>query len=147
MNTTLFLRRQSASISSAEPMRILLLESNCTLAEMLKSVFEWAGFHVSVAHIGSDASRLLNEHQFQLAMVNIDLPDGFKAILEAHVEGQLCQTKIILCSDIDSPICNSLAKYFGGIFICRPFDMNELVDAIDSAMATSKLRNDSTLKN
>ncbi len=80
--------------------RVLLLEDNVRLAQMLKRHFEIEGFHVTMVHLGQEALRLLGEQHFHLAMVDIDLPDttGFEVMTKAAERGLLDNLKIIFCS-------------------------------------------------
>src|SRR5690348_5086634 len=71
--------------------RVLMLEDNVELAELLSLIFETWGFQPMVAHLGRGASRLLAEQEFRLAFVDIDLPDttGFEVVSSALARGWL----------------------------------------------------------
>src|SRR5690349_4423587 len=91
---------EESTAATAPVLRVLLLEDNVELAELLRLIFETWGFQPTVAHLGQEASRLLEQQEFRLALVDIDLPDttGFEVVSRALAEGLLQNTKIIFFS-------------------------------------------------
>ena len=114
-------------------LRVLLLEDNVELAELLRLVFEMWGFQLTVAHLGREASRLLEEQEFRLALVDIDLPDttGFEVVAGALARGRLQNTKIIFFSGEPSDDRVAMARQFpGSLFVPKPFEMQNLLGLI-----------------
>ena len=114
-------------------LRVLLLEDNVELAELLRLVFEMCGFQPAVAHLGREASRLLEEQEFHLALVDIDLPDttGFEVVAGALARGWLRNTKIIFFSGEPTNNRVALAGQFpGSVFVAKPFEMKSLMALI-----------------
>ena len=114
-------------------LQVLLLEDNVELAELLRLVFEMWGFQPTVAHLGREASRLLEEQEFHLALVDIDLPDttGFEVVAGALARGWLQNTKIIFLSGDPSDDRVAMARQFpGSIFVPKPFEMQSLLRLI-----------------
>ena len=114
-------------------LRVLLLEDNVELAELLRLIFEMWGFQPTVAHLGRVASRLLEQEEFRLAMVDIDLPDttGFEVVAGALAQGWLQNTKIIFFSGEPSDDRVAMARQFpGSIFVPKPFEMQSLLRLI-----------------
>ena len=112
---------------------VLLLEDNVELAELLRLVFEMWGFQPTVAHLGREASRLLEEQEFRLALVDIDLPDttGFEVVAGALAQGWLQNTKIIFFSGEPSDDRMAIARQFpGSVFVPKPFEMQDLLGLI-----------------
>ena len=113
--------------------RVLLLEDNVELAELLRLVFEMWGFQPTVAHLGREASRLLEEQEFRLALVDIDLPDttGFEVVAGALAQGWLQNTKIIFFLGESSDDRLAMARQFpGSLFVPKPFEMQNLLGLI-----------------
>ena len=103
------------------------------LAELLRLVFEMWGFQPAVAHLGCEASRLLEEQEFRLALVDIDLPDttGFEVVAGALAQGSLQNTKIIFFSGDPSDGRMAIARQFpGSLFVPKPFEMQNLLGLI-----------------
>jgi DNA-binding response OmpR family regulator len=114
-------------------LQVLLLEDNVELAELLRLVFEMWGFQPTVAHLGREASRLFEEQEFRLALVDIDLPDttGFEVVAGALARGWLQNTKIIFLSGDPSDDRVAMARQFpGSIFVPKPFEMQSLLRLI-----------------
>jgi DNA-binding response OmpR family regulator len=121
-------------------LRVLLLEDNVELAELLCLIFETWGFQPTVAHLGREASRLLEEQEFRLALVDIDLPDttGFEVVFRALAEGWLENTKIIFFSGEPSDDRVAMAKQFtGSVFVPKPFEMQNLLPLIQRLLRTN----------
>jgi two-component system, OmpR family, catabolic regulation response regulator CreB len=119
-------------------LRVLLLEDNVELAELLRLIFEMWGFQPTVAHLGREASRLLEEQEFGLAMVDIDLPDttGFEVVAGALAQGWLRNTKIIFCSASDNRAVTA-RQFPGSIFVLKPFEMQRLLPLIQKLLRTN----------
>jgi len=114
-------------------LQVLLLEDNVELAELLRLMFEMWGFQPTVAHLGREASRLLEEQEFRLALVDIDLPDttGFEVVAGALARGWLRNTKIIFFSGEPTNNRVALARQFpGSVFVAKPFEMKSLMALI-----------------
>src|ERR1700736_5305233 len=114
-------------------LRVLLLEDNVELSELLRLIFETWGFQPRVAHLGREASRLLEEQEFCLALVDIDLPDtnGFEGVAGALARGQMQNTKIIFFSGEPSDDRVAMARQFpGSVFVPKPFEMENLMRLI-----------------
>jgi CheY-like chemotaxis protein len=112
-----------------QALRVLLLEDEVNLAKAMKQLFDKMGHRPAVAHLGSDALRLLEEQQFHLALVDIDLPDttGFKVVAEALARGKLQGTKVIFCSGDPSAERVAMASQFpGSLFLPKPFELQKL---------------------
>ena len=125
----------SRAVNGAIPprLRVLLLEDDEELAELLSLIFETWGFQPTVAHLGREASRLLEEQEFRLALVDIDLPDttGFEVVSRALAEGWLQNTKIIFFSGDPSDDRVAMARQFpSSLFVPKPFEMQNLLGLI-----------------
>jgi len=132
-NPQCLLNVKESRAATAPVLRVLLLEDNVELAELLRLVFEMWGFQPAVAHLGREASRLLEEQEFRLALVDIDLPDttGFEVIAGALAQGWLQNTKIIFFSGESSDDRVAMARQFpGSLFLPKPFQMKSLMGLI-----------------
>ena len=124
---------KESGAATAPVLRVLLLEDNVELAELLRLIFEMWGFQPTVAHLGREASRLLEEQEFRLALVDIDLPDttGFEVVAGALAQGWLQNTKIIFVSGEPSDGRVAMARQFpGSVFVPKPFEMQSLLRLI-----------------
>jgi len=119
--------------AAPQVLRVLVLDDNVDLAELLRSAFEMHGHQVEVAHCGHEALRLLAGQPFHLAMVDIDLPDisGFQVVAQAIAQGTLGNTKVLFCSGHHSHERTAKSGQFpGSRFLCKPFLMSQLFEGI-----------------
>ena len=86
-----------AETALPKSIRILVLEDMVELAELVSEYLQLKGFAVEVAHDGATALRLLGSRAFQVALVDIDLPDicGFEVVARARAAGCMRDTRII----------------------------------------------------
>ncbi len=83
-------------------MRLLVVEDNVKLADLIARTFCDEGYQVEVAHDGSEGGHLLATFPFELAIVDLNLPgtDGFAVIRGARRRG--VQTPILILTARDS---------------------------------------------
>ena len=60
--------------------KILIVEDDCSIAELLEMNFSVAGYDCDTAHNGKDAVKRIGEASYDLAILDIMLPeiDGFE---------------------------------------------------------------------
>jgi len=124
---------KAAKAATPPRLRVLLLEDNVQLAELLSLIFETWQFQPTVAHSGWEGSRLLDEQEFRLALVDIGLPDatGFDVVAGALARGRMLNTKIIFVSGLPSGDWVATARQFpGSVFVPKPFEMQTLLPLI-----------------
>ena len=132
-----------AEAASPEPIYILVLEDMVQLAEFLSEYLMLQGFKVEVAHDGAAALRLLGSRAFQVALVDIDLPDisGFEVVARARAAGCMRDTRIIFCTGGCAEERLPLAlQFWGSSFLSKPFDMRTLLTCISDVLMASELQ-------
>jgi DNA-binding response OmpR family regulator len=132
----------SRAVNGAIPprLRVLLLEDDEELAELLSLIFQTWGFQPTVARLGQEASHLFQEQEFRLALVDIGLPDttGFDVVSRALAQGRLRNTRIIFCSSEPSDDRVAMAGRFpGSVFVPKPFEMRNLLPLIQKLLRTN----------
>jgi two-component system alkaline phosphatase synthesis response regulator PhoP len=60
---------------SAEAKRVLVVEDNVALASVVRFNLEKSGYHVTVAHDGREAWRRLYDGDFDLAVIDHQMPE------------------------------------------------------------------------
>lgn len=82
-------------------MRILLVEDDSRLLTQLDQLMRENGYSVDLADDGAKADFLLNEHPYDLAIVDIGLPimDGFEVIQRARKNNVTCPILILTARD------------------------------------------------
>jgi two-component system response regulator PhoP len=82
-------------------MRILLVEDDSRLLTQLDQLLRENGYSVDLADDGGKADFLINEHPYDLAIVDIGLPvlDGFEVIQRARKNNVTCPILILTARD------------------------------------------------
>jgi len=82
-------------------MRILIVEDDSRLLTQLDQLLQKNGYSVDLADDGAKALFLLQEHPYDLAIVDIGLPvmDGFEVIQKARKSNVVCPILILTARD------------------------------------------------
>lgn len=82
-------------------MRILIVEDDSRLLTQLDQLLQKNGYSVDLADDGAKALYLLNEHPYDLAIIDIGLPilDGFEVIQKARKNEVSCPILILTARD------------------------------------------------
>ena len=116
------------------------------LADLLVQCLEALEIEVEVAATGEAALLLLSRGSFDVALVDIELPDttGFEVMAIARESGWLRNTHIVFCTGSRSEEYRQrAARFSGSSFLWKPFTLQDLVKCIEgvpSAPAQSEIR-------
>lgn len=121
--------------------KILVVEDDASLSELVKTVLEEEGYSVTTAPSAEAAKKALESEKSDLALVDIILPGqgGMDLILDLH---HCCpDLAIILTSgkiDMTKTTFQVLAHQFGVLSILpKPFTIEELLSSVKEALAGS----------
>lgn len=119
--------------------KILVVEDDESVSELVKSVLELEGYSVSTAPNAETAKKFIKEDAPDLALIDIILPGqgGMDLILELHA---VCPNLgIVLTSgkiDMTKATFKVLAHQFGVVSILpKPFTVEELITTVKEALA------------
>lgn len=104
------------------------------LADLLVQYLEALDFEVEVASTGEAALLLLSRGAFDMALVDIELPDttGFEVMAIARASGWLHNSRIVFCTGNRSEEYRQRAARFdGSSFLWKPFALQDLVKCIE----------------
>lgn len=120
--------------------KILIVEDDLSLSEMVQELLEDEGFMVLAAPSAERAKELIKTEKPSLALIDIILPGqgGMDLILDLHATNP--DLKIVITSgkiDMNKSTFKVLAHQFGVIAILpKPFTVEELIDTIKDAIAS-----------
>ena len=108
--------------------KLLLIDDDISLSELVKSALEAAGWNVELAHNYGDGWQLLNNFPFDMVLLDWDLPDatGLKLCREYRDKGGT--TPIIFMTgktDMDSKLTG--LDTGADDYITKPFDVREII--------------------
>mgnify|MGYP000996455432 CR=1 FL=1 len=111
--------------------KILIVEDEKRLAEILKAGLEEQGFIVQLAFDGYIGKKMVHKSQFDLIIIDINLPliNGYELCKEIRSGND--QTPILMLTAMGASE-NKLAGFDAGAddYIVKPFDFNELLARI-----------------
>lgn len=118
--------------------RILLVEDDLILSETLVELLEFEGYDVSLAGSGNEALELSSKGEFELFILDVNIPDfnGFE-LLEMLRDADNLTPALFLTSMND---IKSLSRGFelgAEDYIKKPFDFDELIVRIKAIMRKS----------
>ncbi|HXP77172.1 MAG TPA: response regulator [Stellaceae bacterium] len=119
--------------------RILLVDDDAAVRDSIAMVLEGAGFQVDQADQGATGMRLLREHEPDLVITDILMPqkEGIETIRE--IRTMLPQTPIVAISGSAEPRADYLkmAQTFGAsAVLAKPFDPMVLLDLVNRLLST-----------
>jgi two-component system nitrogen regulation response regulator GlnG len=123
--------------------KILVTEDEESLRFVLQKALETEGYWVQAAPSGALARKLIREHHFDVALMDIKLPDidGLDLLKEIKQSG--VDTAMILMT-AQSTMRNAIGAMKNGAFdyLTKPFDLDEVLVLIKRAIDSRKLSRD-----
>lgn len=118
--------------------KILLLEDDKLFAGTVKDLLEEEGFEVKMFHNGVDAENCSYEENFDLFILDINLPDisGFDVIKTIRENGNE-KPILFLTSTRDKETLLKSYKLGGDEYLTKPVDFDELIVRIDALLKRS----------
>lgn len=114
--------------------RILIVDDEPQVCEMLGTHLSQAGHDVVTAGNGKEAIKRLNEEAFDLIICDIIMPeqDGLEVLL--HVRRHRPNTKLLAISVPGNELLLQSAKGLGAWrILSKPFTMEQITKAVDQA--------------
>ena len=128
--------------------KILLLEDDISLIDGLVYSLERNGFSLDVVRTVKDAESYLSEHEYDLLLLDVTLPDGTGFGGCEHVRKKSNTVPIIFLTAADEEINIIRGLDSGGDdYITKPFKLGELCSRINALLrrAGMKIRNDASI--
>jgi DNA-binding response OmpR family regulator len=112
-------------------MRLLLVEDNTRLNELIEAALRRQGFAVDAVATAGDAEAALNATTYDLIILDLGLPDrdGMDLLASLRSRGIGSPVLVLTARDSTQAVINGLN---GGAddFLCKPFEMDELIARI-----------------
>lgn len=112
-----------------EKPRLLIVEDDYDLAEMLSAYFRVQNYDVATAGWGHEAVQLSQEQPFDLVVLDIRLPDidGYEVCRQIHAHRQTQNMPVIFLTERSERANKLLGLEMGVVdYITKPFDIQEL---------------------
>jgi two-component system cell cycle response regulator CtrA len=120
-------------------MRILLIESDATAAQGLTGILQNAGFMVDHTDLGDEALEMLRHYDYDLALIDLDLPDGDGSELVRRMRHARHPVPALVLSNATHAASRIRALVAGADdVLAKPFDPAELVARVHAILRRSK---------
>ncbi len=120
--------------------RILVVEDEIPLAEVVAEALATCGYQVDVAHDGASARRRIQECRYDLIITDMKMPDMSGRALHACVASQdpaLARRVIFSTGDSANPETLAFFKSVGNPYLTKPFNLTQLLRAVEGALQAS----------
>ena len=125
-----------------EKARILIVEDDELLRELLGSVLSGEGYVVSCANDGSQAQRELGTTPFQLMLLDVWLPDMSGLDLLADLADRHGTMRVIVMTQDNSPeTLLSAIRERAFDYIAKPFEVPDIIELVRNTLASSAVPN------
>jgi DNA-binding response OmpR family regulator len=121
-----------------QPTRVLVADDDAHIAGLVEMYLAKAGYDVTVAPDGNEATKLLREQPFDLAILDIMMPgpDGLQIIRNLRKRTEL---PVIFVSARTSDVDKVSGLQLGADdYVTKPFNPTELVARVQSVLRRSK---------
>ncbi len=119
--------------------RILIIEDDPDMRQLLAEVVIAAGHEVYLASNGAEGLQLVQEKSLDLLVTDMVMPekDGLDVLLELHSRKPRLKTIAISGTPPQWTVLESARELGAGKTLTKPFTPKELIHLIDSVLAAS----------
>ncbi len=139
------MKKQSAA--RGEPIRILVVEDDKPLANLVKQALESEQYAVDLARNGEDALRLVGEADFDLVILDLGLPkiDGWEVLI--HIRTQKPSLPVLILTGRADVVDRVKGLDLGADdYLAKPFSLSELLARVRALLRRSPQRLDIVLR-
>lgn len=123
---------------NVERCRVLIVEDDLAIQELVGAVLEHEGFDFVTAENGPDARRRIAREKFDVAVVDVKLPGGEDGLSLADHLWASGEIGVLLVSG-DHQLEPKL-RVCGHAFLLKPFRLPQLLATVDAVMKASSAR-------
>lgn len=120
--------------------RLLLVEDEEGLQNVIKLNLELEGYFVSIANDGIEALKLFDENRYDLVILDVMLPelDGFSVCTTIRLKNQKTPILFLTAKDSSQDRITGL-KIGGDDYLVKPFNLEELLLRVEKLVKRSAL--------
>lgn len=123
------------------PPKILLVDDEKRFADSLQNVLMHYNYICVMAHSGREAVELLDSEQFDLALLDVDLPDMSGCDVAEHINTSCPNTTSIMLTGINTVQTAVQSLKLGAYdFLSKPLNHDLLIKTLEKALQHNKLK-------
>jgi two-component system OmpR family response regulator len=128
----------SSSAARTSEARLLVVEDDPNIVELLSASLRYAGFDVASAQDGHQALRTAREFRPDLMVLDVMIPgiDGFEVVRRMGSEGIRCPVVFLTARDATEDKITGLT-IGGDDYVTKPFSLDEVVARIRAVLRRS----------
>ncbi|MFT4586214.1 MAG: two-component system NtrC family sensor kinase [Limisphaerales bacterium] len=115
------------------PKKILVLDDDPNLTEVLRVFLELEGYQVAVVHNGVEGVKMVMGESFDLILCDMVMPnmrgDMFYKAVE-RTKPRLCKRFVFMTGHQTDKEVNDFIRGIRGLVLWKPFEMHQLTEAI-----------------
>jgi len=123
--------------------RVLVVDDEVALAELIASMLTESGYDVRVAHSVGEAKLLLAQREFEVAILDLHLPDGTGEDILRCLSDEGASTEVImLTSDRDITSAVQAMRHGASDYLVKPAPLADVELAVGQARERHRLRSE-----
>ena len=128
----------SDEIKAKKPVKILWVEDDKFLSDILSKKFLSLGYNLIKANNGTEALRLVENETPDIVMLDIVMPDlnGFDVLQKLKMQDKFKKTPVIMLSNLSSPSDIEKSKKLGaiGFIVKAAVSLDEIVEQVQKVV-------------
>ena len=118
--------------------RILVVDDEPSIRELIKEVLSMAGHEIDQAGDGSEAVAAVNKKAYDLVIMDRNMPktDGILALTLMHCNAKLKGLKVIMCTSVS--VTKEVDEAFAAgatDYVLKPINLQMLLNKVAKALA------------
>lgn len=130
------------------PPKILLVDDEKRFADSLHNILRHYHYHCVLAHSGHEAVNLLSREKFDLALLDVGLPDMSGCDIAKHISTSCPDTTSIMLTGINTVQTAVQSLKLGAYdFLSKPLNHDQLIKTLEKALQHNKLKRELQVSN
>jgi two-component system OmpR family response regulator len=131
-------RPDSDQSGRAAEARLLVVEDDANIVELLAASLRFAGFEVQTATDGQQAMKLARSYRPDLMVLDVMMPgiDGFEVVRRLSADGNRCPVLFLTARDSTDDKITGLTVG-GDDYVTKPFSLDEVIARIRAVLRRS----------
>jgi DNA-binding response OmpR family regulator len=125
--------------TSGKDKRVLLVEDDQAISELMFSVLSGMGLSVDVAPNGTRALELASQHQPSLVVLDLGLPEMYGKTVAANLRSRYKDLPVLVVSALTSAAVAEDAWEVGAFsYLTKPFELDAFTAAVERGLKLSR---------